>query len=102
MNTYTSGSGIFIEIPNPIYTSLVRSPTVIGYNDNPIGRESAIFVLGREIIFTRNNHKRRYYLTSRANALDYYNPFPITRLDLLSPPTAFGRGNNKGRRDLAY
>jgi hypothetical protein len=35
------------------------------------------------VILPRYNKKRRDRITHRIDSLDYYNPFPITRLDLL-------------------
>ena len=87
---------------DPVYTSLIRYPTIFSDSDRPVRWETAVFVLRCKVIFTRHNDKRWNRPALRIDALNYRYPFPITRLHLFGPDTPVRAYHDDCGRDNAH
>ena len=74
---------MLLKMPNPIHASLVYSLAIFSNSNYPIAWKSTVLILRCKVIFAYNNDEWQYCLALGVDALDYCNPFPITRLHLL-------------------
>jgi hypothetical protein len=70
--------------------------------DSPFGLESAVLVLGEEVIFSLNDKVWRRNPAIRTHNLDHRNPFPIARLLRTRPAMAFGACHDLYARKYAH
>jgi len=102
LSTCRTRARVLVEVLDPIDANTVIRLAGFREIDRPFGQERAVAVPAFKVGFACNHQVQRDDFTIRPYGLDRRNPFPIARLDLLCPPTAFRRGNNESRRDLAH
>ncbi len=91
-----------IEIFNLFETEFIRSPIILVYPNDPIGQTRIVAIPIFQMILTYYNNKWRHRPTTRINALNHNDPFPIARLYSFNFPIPIVRHYNKNGYNLAY
>ncbi len=93
---------MLIEMFDLFETEFIRSLIILTYPNDPIGRKRVVAIPIFKMVLTCYNNKWRYRPTTRIDALNHSDPFPIARLYSFSFPTPVVRHYNKGGCNLAY
>ena len=87
---------------DPFETEFIRSPTILVCPNDPIGRIRVVAILILQMILACYNDKWRHRLTTRIDALNHSDLFPIARLYSFSFPMPVVQCYNKDGYDLAH
>ena len=83
-------------------TEFIRNPIILACLNDSIGRKKIVAIPIFKMVLICYNDKQRHRPTTRIDALDYNDPFPIAKLYSFNFFTPVVRCYNKDRCNLAY
>ena len=87
---------------DPFETEFIRSSTILVCPNDPIGQKRVVAIPIFKMVLTCYNNKWRYRPTTRIDALNHSDPFPIARLYDFNFFTPVVQHHNKSGYNLAY
>jgi len=99
---YRTISNMLIEMFDLFETEFIYNPAIFVCFNNPIGRKKVVTISIFKMVLTYYNNKWRHRLTTRIDALNHNDPFPITRLYSFNFLTPVVQHYNKDGYNLVH